>query len=109
MNDVLSKIKDILDERQWSLYKLAKEAGIPYSSLTSLYQNNNQPTLATLEKLCQGLHITVGEFFSDETPFREFEEAYTEDEKELIRQYRSLTRNNKKLLCDILKVLQRHE
>ena len=109
MNDVLSKIKEILDTREWSLYRLAKESGIPYSSLTSLYQNNNQPTLATLEKLCNGLHITLGEFFSDEPPYREIEKSFEEDELELLEEYRKLKRGNKKLLLEILRVLQKDE
>ena len=49
MNDVLQKIKELMEERGWSLYKLAKESGIPYSSLNSLFQKNNQPTITTLE------------------------------------------------------------
>ena len=109
MNDVLSKIKEILDTREWSLYKLAKESGIPYSSLTSLYQNNNQPTLVTLEKLCNGLHITLGEFFSDDTPYREIKDSYTEDERDLIDEYRKLRRGNKKVLLEISKLLQKSE
>lgn len=41
MNDVLKRIKEILDEKGWTLYKLSKETGIPYSSLNSLFNKNN--------------------------------------------------------------------
>lgn len=47
MNDVLERIKKILDEKGWTLYKLSKETGIPYSSLNSLFNKNNQPTIST--------------------------------------------------------------
>ncbi len=77
MNRVLQRIKSLMDERQWSLYKLAKESGIPYSSLNSLFQKNNQPTISTLERICNGFHITMSEFFSDSAPYRMTEETYT--------------------------------
>lgn len=63
MNTTLKKIMDLLEERQWTIYRLAKESGIPYSSLNSLFQKNNQPTISTLEKICAGFHITMCEFF----------------------------------------------
>ena len=50
MNDTLKRINELLDKRNWTLYKLAKESDIPYSSLSSMFQKNNQPTIATLEK-----------------------------------------------------------
>ena len=67
LNHTLTKIKHLLDERNWTLYKLAKEAGIPYSSLNALFLKNNQPTIATLEKICGGFHITLSEFFADDS------------------------------------------
>jgi len=48
LNKLLTKIQQLLDERNWSLYKLSKESHIPYSSLNSLFLKNNQPTVVTL-------------------------------------------------------------
>ena len=50
LNKTLTKINLLLEQRHWSMYRLAKESGIPYSSLNSLFQKNNQPTISTLEK-----------------------------------------------------------
>ena len=68
LNKLLIKIQELLDERNWTLYRLSKESNIPYSSLNSLFLKNNQPTVSTLEKVCDGFHITLSEFFSDDTP-----------------------------------------
>ncbi|MEY8331480.1 helix-turn-helix transcriptional regulator [Lachnospiraceae bacterium 48-33] len=108
MNEVLQKIKELMEERGWSLYKLAKESGIPYSSLNSLFQKNNQPTITTLERICAGLHITLGEFFSDCTPYRQPEQEYNKEEKEIIMSYRNLNRNNKKLFLGFLTLLEKN-
>ena len=109
MNEVLQKIKELMEERGWSLYKLAKESGIPYSSLNSLFQKNNQPTITTLERICAGLHITLGEFFSDCTPYRQPEQEYNKEEKEIIMSYRNLNRNNKKLFLGFLTLLEKNQ
>lgn len=105
MNTTLKKIMNLLEERQWTIYRLAKESGIPYSSLNSLFQKNNQPTISTLEKICSGFHITMFEFFSDNPPYRESLEEYSREELDIITSYRNLNRTNKKIFTGILQVL----
>ena len=64
--DILIKITQLLDERHWSLYRLAKEAEISYSTLSNTFQRNNVPSIPTLMKICDGLGITLSEFFDEE-------------------------------------------
>lgn len=107
MNEVLCKIKKLLDERNWTVYKLAKESGIAYSSLNSLFQNNTLPTISTLEKICYGLHISIAEFFADFTPYR-MEIEYSKEEQELISSYRNLNRSSKRLLKGIIDLMEKN-
>lgn len=58
-NKLLSKVQELPDKRNWSLYKSAKESEIPYSSLNSPFAKDKVPTAATLEKICNGVHITL--------------------------------------------------
>lgn len=95
-NDILLKIKQCLTDRKWTIYKLAKESHIPYSSLNNIFLRNTEPTLSTLRKICDGFGITMSEFFSDNTFMLQTE--YTAEEKELIELYQSLKRPEKKLL-----------
>lgn len=104
MNTTLTKIRSILDQRGWSLYKLAQQSGIPYSSLSTLFRKNNCPSIPTLEKICNGLKISLAEFFSDDPPFREID-IYSDDEKALIRNCHALSSNDKKLLANIATLL----
>lgn len=60
-NDILEKIKNYMELRNWTLYRLAKESDIPYTSLHSMFEKNTQPTLSTLRKLCNGLGIELSE------------------------------------------------
>lgn len=99
-NYVLIRIQELLDERNWSLYKLAKASNIPYSSLNSLFQKNNQPTISTLEKICSGFHITLAQFFSKNTsdPIYDF----TNQELEVLYKIRKLNKRDKYLLMTLL-------
>ena len=103
-NYALIRIKELLDQRNWSLYKLAQEANIPYSSLNSLFRKNNQPTLATLEKICRGFHISVSEFFYDDisaVPVCDF----SPEETDIISKIRTLNTHDKKLLMTLLNTM----
>ena len=64
--DCLERIRTLLEERGWSVYRLAQEAGVPQSTLANLFLRNNMPTVPTLERICQALGITMAEFFSQQ-------------------------------------------
>lgn len=85
LKDILAKIDEYRKSREWTLYRLAKESGMQYSSLHSMFEKNTQPTIPTLTKICAGLGISLEEFFSEEmvTNFHH----YTEDELELLNAY----------------------
>lgn len=101
LNGTLIRIRELLDERGWTLYKLAKESDITCSSITSMFQKNTQPTLFTLEKICHGLGISVSEFF-DDAPEHSYT-YYAPDEKELIEIYRSVPEQEKEILMTYIK------
>ena len=61
------RIDDYLFSRGITLYKLAKDAGLPLATLQNLYRGNmKSPTLAIVFKIAQGLQITVEEFLDSE-------------------------------------------
>ena len=66
--DVIGRIKALCAARSWSYYRLSKESGIPYSTLSNMLNRGNLPTIPTLSKLCHGLGIGLDEFFHDELP-----------------------------------------
>lgn len=60
---VTEHIKEICKQRGWSYYKLAKESGISHSSLNYTMKHQHVPTINTLIKICNGLDITLSQFF----------------------------------------------
>ena len=62
---VKSRILRLCGERNISINKLATLCALPPSSMKNiLYGKNLNPKLLTIKMICDGLDITLGEFFS---------------------------------------------
>lgn len=57
------RIKELCKERGILLQDLAEKVGLSRVSLTRICQNQQNPTLETLEKLAKELGVEVGELF----------------------------------------------
>lgn len=64
--DVVGRIQSLCESRSWTYYRLAKESGIPYSTLNTMLHKTYTPTIPSLMKICDGFGITLSQFFSDE-------------------------------------------
>lgn len=97
--DILNRIKQLRDERDWSNYRLAKEAGISEGSLNNLFRLNNQPTIPTLEAICTGFGISLSQFFA------EGDEAVilNEEQREMLDIWNTLNKEQKAALLELLK------
>ena len=71
---VKNRIIRLLDERHMSIHKLAMESGVAPSSIKNiLYGKSKNPGIVTLKMLCDGLSISISDFF-DTKEFRELEQ-----------------------------------
>lgn len=62
---VKNRILQLCGERNISVNRLASISALPPSSVKNiLYGKSQNPTLLTIKMLCDGLGITLGEFFS---------------------------------------------
>ena len=64
MFDVLARIQELRESREWSVYKLAKLSGIPQSTIATWYQKNLYPPIDKIEILCNTFQISLHDFFS---------------------------------------------
>ncbi len=66
--DIIKKrILDLCDEHNLTINGLAEISAIPPSSLKNiLYGKSKNPGILTIKLLCDGVDITLGEFFSTE-------------------------------------------
>ena len=84
--DVLGKIKSLQEEKGWSTYKLAYEAGLTQSTLSNMFSRKTCPTIETLSKICDAFGITLSDFF-DEGNKRLY---VSKENVEYARKYRAL-------------------
>ena len=67
-------LQQLLGERKMSIHKPAMESAVPPSSIKNiLYGKSKNPGIVTLKMLCDGLGITLVEFF-DTKEFRDLEQ-----------------------------------
>ena len=62
---VRDRILQLCEQRNMSINKLASVSALPQSRVkNSLYGKSQNPKLLTIKMLCDGLDITLGEFFN---------------------------------------------
>ena len=73
-NVVKNRILQLLEERKMSIHKLAMESAVAPSSIKNiLYGKSRNPGVVTIKMLCDGLGITIIEFF-DTDVFKKLEQ-----------------------------------
>lgn len=58
------------DRRGYSVRELARRAGVGYVTIVRIENGHLSPTVAMLEKLARGLHISLRDFFPVDSPGR---------------------------------------
>lgn len=107
IHHILLRIDELCEQYGWNHYRLAKASEIPLASLNSMFARNTLPTIPTLEKICNGFHISLKEFF--EYDIRPKAPELSLDEMRLVDRYRTLSRTEKGLLGAYLDGLQRRD
>lgn len=65
LDAIRRRIRELCDERGITINKLATICGITQSTLNNiLTRDNTKPTVSTIKKICDGLDITLVDFFS---------------------------------------------
>lgn len=97
--NVLDKITQERLARGWSEYTLAKNSGIAQSTISTWYRKNLQPSVASIEKICKGLDITLAQFFSYENKINDL----TSGQQDILELWKNLNESQKKALLNMLK------
>ena len=62
---VKKRFGELCYQRNINFCKLATISGVPYTTVKSiLYNQSKNPGIATIKKLCDGLDISITEFFN---------------------------------------------
>ena len=98
--DTHERLRQLLNERGWSEYKLAKRCGLSESTVANIFRRNTVPSIATLEAICSGFGITMSQFFAEGDMIE-----ITPELKELFENWVNLTPEQKKAANQMLKAM----
>ena len=96
--DTNERIQQLMEERKWTEYRLAKESGLSQSTIANLFKRNTVPSISTLESICAGFGITLAQFFCEGNLVE-----LSDEQKELFERWISLTSEQKRVLLDLIK------
>lgn len=102
MNKVLQRIDSICQQKCISKYKLAKDSNIPYTTIANAFRNDTMPTILTLENICNGLGVTMSQFFNENESRNTI---LTNDQKRVLDMLELLDRNGQEKVISYMQGL----
>lgn len=99
--EIIARIKTLCDVRGWTFYRLAKQSGITYSTLCTMFHKATAPSVPTLVKICRGFGISLSEFFDTENDW-----AYlSTEQKDHLQYWNALTPENQQAVGKYMRFL----
>ncbi|MCR5203252.1 MAG: helix-turn-helix domain-containing protein [Lachnospiraceae bacterium] len=99
MINILDKITYYKKLKGWSEYELAEYSGISQSTINSWFTKNINPSVASLDKICNAFNITLSQFFAEKNDPMELTEA----QQELLEETSVFTEKQQRRLIEFLK------
>lgn len=99
--DAKARIRQLMDERNWSEYRLAIASGLSQSTIANIFNRNSVPSILTLEAICEGFGITLAQFFAEGDMVE-----LTDEQKEMFNQWVMLTQEQKEAIAHIIRVMK---
>ena len=100
--DVKERLQQLMDERGWTIYRTAKEADIPWSTVRNLFKRNAEPSIVTLEAICKGMGMTLPQFFDIDNKM-----GLTDEQQQLIQQWSKLNDHDRALIIELTESLNK--
>ncbi len=97
--DAQKRLQQLLDSKGWTAYRLAKKCNLSESTLANIFRRNTMPSISTLEAICQGLGISLAQFFSENDMVE-----LTPELKELFDGWALLSPEQKKAVLKIIEL-----
>ena len=97
--DINTHLKQMLQQRGWSEYRLAKECGLSESTIANIFRRNCTPSFSTLEIICGAFGISLSQFFAEDDMV-----ALTPESKALLEKWAVLTPEQKNVFLQMLEL-----
>ena len=98
--DTHSRLRQLMAERGWTAYRLAKESGLSESTLANIFKRNTVPSISTLESVCSAFGSSLAQFFAESEMVE-----LTPELKELFDYWVSLTPEQKQAALQMIRAM----
>ncbi len=92
--DIIQRIDSLMEERNWSDYKLSVESGLSSSTIANIHRRNTIPSIPTLEAICDAFGITLSQFFNEGL----ITVQLNSEQQELFTEWITLTKEQKQII-----------
>ena len=96
--NVHERLRKLQEAHGFSDYKLAKKTGLSPGTISNIFKRNTVPNIDTLEAICKGYGLTLGQFFAEDNYIE-----LTPEAKELFEYWSLLPSETKKILVQLIK------
>lgn len=101
MIDVGERLKELMEARGLNMHSLAKRSGLSWNTIKNFYSRKSIPTVTTISMLCDGLGITLAQFFDVEG-----EKVHlTAEQQHVVDRWSALTDREKKAMNEMLDIV----
>ena len=100
--DAKERIRQLMQERGWSEYRLAIASGLSQSTIANIFNRNTTPSVPTLESICNGFGITLAQFFAEGNLVE-----LSPEQQEMFAEWSSLSKVQKDALAQLIQVMKK--
>ncbi len=97
--EIYDKVDALRLKKGWTIYELAKKAGVAPTTIYNWRDRLSSPTLSLLDAVCSAFEITVIDFLLDDDDLT----AMTDEQKEVMRLWNTLSGEQKKSILNLMK------
>jgi len=99
--DFCKRLQELMDERRMTIYALSKKSNVSWNTIKNFFAKETKPTLPTIELLCNGLEITMAQFFDESGDTV----VLTAEQQHLLARWNVITSEEKQLISNMLDVM----
>ena len=102
--DFSKRLKQFHKERHWCQEELFRQGDVSRNTLQDAFSEKANPTLSTIQAICDGLNLSLGEFFSDEKK-GQTDYVITELDRELLEVTKDYSKQEMRVLIEYFRYM----
>lgn len=97
--DVIEKLRQLMQEKGWSEYRLAKEAKLPPTTIANIFHRDTIPSIPTLSAICDAFGISLSDFFTESGKEND---SLSREQKSLLLRWEQLNDKQRSVILELL-------